>query len=100
MVKLHVKRLMKWKEKLKGLTGVEPIYPVYFETRFGIHTFGLKKAMDVLILNKNNEVADMKLNLRPGRIFLWNPKYFKVIELPAEKYKISIGEKVIMSNYS
>lgn len=53
-----------------------------FKTRFGIHTFFLKKEIDVLILDKNLRVAQLKRNLSPNRFFFWNPKYYWVVELP------------------
>lgn len=52
------------------------------KTRFGIHTFAMPYAIDVLILDKTNQVAAIKENLNPNQIFLWNPKYKTVLELP------------------
>ena len=59
-----------------------------FKTRFGIHTFGMHYAIDVLILDKENNVVAMKENMLPNKIFLWNPKYETVLELPTETIKI------------
>ena len=67
------------------------------ETRFGIHTFGLKYPIDVLILDNGNKVVFLKKNLMPWRIFLWNPIYDKVLELPQgtiDKKKIKINDAV------
>ena len=39
----------------------------------------------------------LKSDLKPNRIFLWNPIYIKVIELPAgeiKKRNIKIGDKI------
>lgn len=82
MLNLEVKRLKSLKERTTGLIGQEKITPVIFETRFGIHTFGLKVPIDVLILDYQNRVVILKQSLRPNRIFLWNPKYKVVLELP------------------
>ena len=57
MLNLKVKRLETLKEKTLGLIGREKVTPVIFETRFGIHTFGLKVPIDVLILDNKNKVA-------------------------------------------
>jgi len=54
-----------------------------FRTRFGIHTIGMKYAIDVLILDKKNKVVAIKKNLEPNKIFLWNPAFNTVLELPA-----------------
>ena len=58
-----------------------------FKTRYGIHTFGMKYAIDVLILDKENRVVAMKENLKPNRIFVWDTKYETVLELPQQTIK-------------
>lgn len=83
--------------KIKGLTGEKKAYPVYFKTHFGIHTFGVKFPIDVLILDDDSRVVRLAKNLQPNRIFIWNPKYNRVIELPSgfiEKKQIILGEKI------
>lgn len=87
MVTLKVKRLKSLKERTVGLIGKEEITSVIFETRFGIHTFGLKAPIDVLILDNQNRVVKIKESLSPSRIFLWNPKYKIVLELPSGTIK-------------
>lgn len=52
-------------------------------TRWGIHTFGMRYPIDVVILDSNNNVVKIKTALKPNRIFLWNPQYKTVLELPA-----------------
>ena len=73
------------------------VTPVYFETRFGIPTFFVYKTLDVVILDSNSRVRYIKAGLRPRRIYFWNPKYFRVLELPAgmvKKKEIQMGKKV------
>lgn len=82
MIKLFVRKAANLKEKIQGLIGKEKAYCLMIETRFGIHTFGVKFPIDVLVLNDKNKVFSMKKNLKPNQIFLWNPIYKKVIELP------------------
>ncbi|MBI4096739.1 MAG: DUF192 domain-containing protein [Candidatus Levybacteria bacterium] len=82
MIRIFAKEVKNIKEKVMGLIGREKPLSLMIKTRFGIHTFGLKFPIDVLILNKKNEVVAIKKNLQPKRIFLWNPIYEKVIELP------------------
>ncbi len=97
MLKLKVKRLETLKEKTIGLIGREKVTPVIFETRFGIHTFGLKFPIDVLVLDSQKKVVVLKESLYPNRIFLWNPRYKIVLELPAgaiKKYNIKKGTKI------
>ena len=97
MLKLKVKRLQTLKEKAIGLIGKEKVYPVIFETRFGIHTFFLRVPIDVLILDSKKKVVVLKEVLSPNKIFLWNPVYKIVLELPAgtiKKYNIRKGTKI------
>lgn len=84
-------------QKTTGLLNTITPHPLYFQTRWGIHTFGMKYSIDVLILDDHFIVKKMKQNLTPNTIFLWNPKYKNVIELPEgtiKKKKINIGNKL------
>jgi uncharacterized membrane protein (UPF0127 family) len=83
MITLKVKILRSIPEKSKGLIGMRHICPVYFTTRWGIHTFGVLSPIDVLILDKGHRVVKLVHRLPPNRIFFWNPKYSRVVELPA-----------------
>lgn len=76
------KRGRKLKGKVIGLIGKKKPVSLLIKTRFGIHTFGLKFPIDVLILDKKNKIVSLKKSLKPNRIFLWNPLYEKVLELP------------------
>jgi hypothetical protein len=69
-------------EKTLGLMFKKRAYPLFFETRFGIHTFFLNFPIDVIILDNKNQVIKLKRNLRPNRLFFWNPKCKRVLELP------------------
>lgn len=86
----HLKSI--W-EKSIGVIGKKNIYPVYFTTRFGIHTFGLQKPIDILILDNQSRVVRIKENLQKNSIFFWNPMYSKVLELP-HKYIPNIQESM------
>lgn len=82
MISIPVKEAGNLREKIIGLIGKEKPASLLIKTRFGIHTFGLKFSIDVLILDKYNNVVAIKKNLKPKRIFVWNPVYEKVLELP------------------
>lgn len=101
MKTISVHKLYTLKEKSIGLIGVNNAYPVYFTTRWGIHTFGLKFPIDVLILDKNFRVVILKPNLQPNRIFYWNPQHFRVLELPdgeIKKKRIKLGNHISLVN--
>ena len=100
MIKLFVKKAKNIKDRVTGLIGKEKPESLMINTHFGIHTFGLKFPIDVLILDHKNTVMSLKENLKPNRIFLWNPLYEKVIELPQEtikKNKIKINMPIDIS---
>lgn len=72
-----------FKKKTEGLSGKEFPEPVYFKTRWGIHTFGMNFPIDCIVADGNMVVRRVKENLRPGRFFFWNPKFQNVMELSA-----------------
>lgn len=99
MVFLKVKTLKSLKDKSLGLIGKKYAYPVAFKTRFGIHTFGLKFPIDVLILNSKNRVVLAKKEMKPNRMFVWPLKYDTVVELPEgeiERLKINTGNHIVL----
>ena len=69
--------------KTKGL--LDDISPraLFFETRWGIHTFGMRFPIDVLVCDRAWRVRAMREALPPKRFFFWNPVLFRVFELPA-----------------
>lgn len=80
-----------------GLIGLKKMQPIFFQTRFGIHTFGMRFPIDVLILDKNNGIVRLTENLKPNKLFFWPLLYKNVVELPAgtiKKLKIKNGDKI------
>ncbi len=97
MIDLPAKHLLTLTEKMRGLIGASPVYPVYFTTRWGIHTFGVLSPIDVLILDNGLHVVKIRKGLPPNRIFFWLPVYEYVVELPPgeiEKRGIKRGDKI------
>jgi uncharacterized membrane protein (UPF0127 family) len=84
MIKLNnVKYAQSFKDRLFGLLlKSNQSTPLLFKTRFGIHTFFLKKPIDVVILNKDYSVTKLKSALYPNKLFFYSPKYYWVLELP------------------
>lgn len=95
--KLKVHKAKNWFEKVQGLIGSKEAKNFLLQTRFGIHTIGLKFPIDVLILDKNHHVKVIKHNLKPNNMFLWHPKYDIVVELPKGEIvqnKIELDDKL------
>ena len=84
-ITIQAQHLTRWRDKSVGLIGHAQPTSVLLRTHFGIHTFGLRFPIDVVILNKRNEVVKIFQSVPPGRICLWPPQYDIVIELPAGK---------------
>jgi hypothetical protein len=97
VVKLRVKEAKSLKDRVIGLIGKDKPFSLILRTHFGIHTFGLKFPIDVLVLDNEGKVMAISNNLKPNRIFLWNPLYEKVVELPSGTIKtkgISVNSKI------
>lgn len=85
--------------KSRGLIGKNENQAIMFSTHFGIHTFGVFHPIDVIILDPKNNVVALRQELKPNRIFLWNPLYSQVLELPAgtiQKSHTTKGDHVEM----
>jgi uncharacterized protein len=100
MVELHVTQLTSFVSKSVGLLNAGKAHPILFRTRFGIHTFGMKYPIDVLILDKQNRIVKLVEKLLPNKIFVWSPRFDIVIELPAgeiKKHGLRKGDDVRIS---
>lgn len=94
----NVQKAKNWKDKTIGLIGTKKPQSLLLRTHFGIHTFGMRYPIDVLILNSQNKVVALKENLKPNRMFLWNPHYDNVLELPKgtiNKSKTQLGDHLL-----
>lgn len=71
------------------------------KTRFGIHTFGVKYPIDVVVLDGGFSVKTIKKSLPPNRMYFWNPSYNQILELPegeVKKLGIKEGQKLALSS--
>ncbi len=75
-----------WENSI-GLLGTRKPFPILLRTHFGIHTFGMKYPIDVLILDSQNRVKFIKQNLEPWRVYFWNFLEDRVLELPVGTIK-------------
>lgn len=71
-------------EKTEGLSGAATPHAIFFRTRWGIHTFGMRFPIDVVVMDNLYIVRKIKQNMRPNRFFFWNPAYWNVAELPPD----------------
>lgn len=97
VINLPVYHVKSQYQKIVGLIGPDLQKSIYFNTRFGIHTFGMRFPIDILILDNNLRVVKLKNNLIENSLYFWNPKYDIVLELPKGTIKqkgIQIGSKI------
>ncbi len=90
-----------FQEKSQGLIGSDEKTGLFLKTRFGAHTFGMTFPIDIIILDNKNRVVAHKKELRPNRIFFWNPLRNKVIEIPSAIIPegiVSIGDEISIIN--
>ncbi len=86
-----------FKDKTLGLIFEKRQKSLVIHTRFGIHTHLMEKPIDILILDSNSKVVRVKEKLEPNKIFIWNPKFSTVIELPkstVSKTKTKVGDLI------
>lgn len=76
-------------EKSVGLIGQKNPQPLLIKTRFGIHTFGMRVPIDIVVLDETYTIVALKPSLAPNRFFFWHPQYDIVLELPAGTIKKS-----------
>lgn len=98
-IHLQVKEAKGFWEKGIGLINKKPT-ALLLRTRFGIHTFGMKYPIDVIILDKKHQIMTKKQHLSPNNIFVWHPKYNHVLELPVgsiEQHSMEIGDEITLS---
>jgi|SRR5581483_3194847 len=97
MITLKVKLANSFLDKSIGLLNAKKPFPLLLKTRFGIHTFGMKYPIDVIVLNNQNSVVSLKEQLKPQSIYFWNIFFNTIIELPAgtvKKEKITRGSLI------
>jgi len=89
-----------WGKSL-GLIMKEKPLRLLIKTRFGIHTFGVKFPIDIVVLDSSFNVKSVRESLQPNRVFFWNPVYDQILELPEGdigELGIEVGQKLILGS--
>jgi hypothetical protein len=71
--------------RMKGLLGKKELphdEALWIRPCFSVHTFFMQFPIDVLFLNKKNEVIATVRDLTPNRVTRLYPQSFSVLELP------------------
>ncbi len=79
--------------------GLEPGEALWIVPSRGVHTLGMRFAIDVLALDEQGNVVDAVSNLRPWRVRLPRKGTAGVLELPAgtlQSTRTALGHKVVL----
>ncbi len=100
-MKIKVRTAKTLWEKIVGLIDIRINPPFVLYTRFGIHTFFVKKPIDIAILDQKGRIKKFKHNLAPFRFYFYPLSLYTVLELPAGfilKSKLKINDKIELVN--
>jgi uncharacterized membrane protein (UPF0127 family) len=89
-----IKIVKKEKDRIRGLMFRFKKKGIFFETRFGIHSFFVFYSLTIFICDDEWKIVKIKKKLIPFAFFFWNPKYKRVIELPYKEYGVKMGDKL------
>lgn len=91
--KSFFKRLMGFMFKKKTID-----YGLLFDKCSSIHTFFMFQKIDVILLDKDNNIIKTYESLKPNRIILPKKNVKKVLELPINTIKYIDNNKIIFLN--
>jgi uncharacterized protein len=80
-------------------SGLEPGEGLWIVPSRGVHTWGMRFAIDILALDQAGTVIDCVSNLRPWRMRLPRAGTAGVLELPAgtlEASRTSMGHRIVL----
>jgi len=82
VMKLSIKQCNSFKNRFIGMMFLKEKKPIgyYFKKCHSIHTFFCYYPLDIVLLDKNNSIIDIKYNLKPWRVFFF--KCYSIIEFP------------------
>ena len=69
-------------------------YGLCFPRCNSIHTFFMKENIDVIMTDKNYNILYIFNNLKPNKIILPKKNIYYTFELPINKFKFNINEKL------
>ena len=98
---MEVKVANNFKDKLLGLMFKKNIdYGLLIKNCKSIHTFFMREAIDVLLLDKNNKILKINRNINPNRILIYKTKKrTNILELPSNSSTyLKINEVIDLNN--
>ena len=94
LVAASVRELTSVPEKTCGLIGCAAPKELLIRTRWGIHTFGVRFPIGVIVLDGRNYARKVAV-LPPNRFLFWNPRWPSVLEItPSGANLVRVGDKL------
>lgn len=96
----NLKEAVSLSDKLLGMLKKSNTRGLIIKTRFGIHTFFLKKPIDVAVLDKNLKVVKLA-TVKPNKLFFYDPKHNLILELPEgviRKMRLKLGNLIKLTH--
>lgn len=94
-----LKECKSFKSRLMGFMFKKEFdYALLFDNCNSIHTFFMKRNIDVIMCDKNNKVLYFYPNLDKRKIILPKKNVKKVIETPSNYFDIKINDKLKIKN--
>lgn len=87
----NLKICISFKDRLLGLMFKDNITPLCFPKCKSIHTFFMKKNIDVIITDINHKVIAIHKNVPKNKI-IYHKKAYYIYELPINTYKIELND--------
>lgn len=94
MINTNAKLCTNFKSRLFGLSFRKELEPLCFPNCRGVHTFFMKKNIDIIMTDNNHKVIKIYKNVGKNKI-IYNIKSKYVYELPVDKYKIKLNDTII-----
>jgi uncharacterized membrane protein (UPF0127 family) len=78
---------------------VDPDQGMWFDRTTSIHTIGMRTTVDVIFLDAECRVVDVRASVPPNRPLVWNPRAKSIVELGAavsRRTDIRVGDKLAL----
>ena len=96
---LNIKECKSFYDRFMGFMGKRNIdHGLLFNRCSSIHTFFMKEKIDVIMLDKDNNIKYIYKSLGKNKIILPKRNVYKTIELPINYFDFKIDEKLIIKD--
>ena len=96
---LNIKECKSFYDRFMGFMGKRNIdHGLLFNRCSSSHTFFMKEKIDVIMLDKDNNIKYIYKSLGKNKIILPKRNVYKTIELPINYFDFKIDEKLIIKD--